>query len=190
MAHFSIRAAAREETRPGALGQRAIVAIVMAVLLAAGATAQQKPAADNGDSYNEDRIARLQDSLATGQDWDISVPLVPARPYDNSSSGSAFTESIRTGRALASEMYLALDRELRQVQRRLQARPADEAAQSQLAELRTALIERIEINIRFEYLYAAAVYIELLRQAEAPEPTVQEFSQQLAARRSVLRESG
>ncbi|MCA1778079.1 MAG: hypothetical protein LC637_01475 [Xanthomonadaceae bacterium] len=94
---------------------------------------------------------------------------------------------VRLGRALNSEAYLLLDRELRQVLRQLQVRPTDDAAREQLAELRGAFIERTEINTRLGYLYAAAVYVGLLPQADGSADTVGRLSQQIVEQRSALR---
>ena len=52
--------------------------------------------------------------------------------------------------------------------------------QSRLAEIRRALVQRIEINIEFEYLYAARVYIALLEDAGAPPDQVSTYRRQLA----------
>ena len=154
----------------------ALVALLMISVFSANA--QAPPSTQTGEA----RVTRLQDSLGSGDDWEIGVPRVEPE--------SSFAASIRDGRALDSEAYLTLDRELRQLQRQLEARPEDERAQRRLAELRSALVERIQININFDYLYAAAVYIEMLRQADGPEATVRQFSRRLDARRSALSDSG
>lgn len=126
------------------------------------------------------RVMRLQDSLEGRGDWDIGMPVFEPE--------SSFSASVRDGRALNSQAYLALGRELRQVRALIESGPADEEAQRRLADLRRALIERIEININLDYLYAAAVYLELLRQAEGPPAAVRRLSQRLSERRSGLGE--
>jgi len=153
-----------------------LVALLMFALFQADA--QSPPSTPIGEA----RVTRLQDSLDTGDDWEIGVP--PVEPE------SSFATSIRDGSALDSEAYLRLDRDLRQVQRQLQARPEDESGQRRLAEIRRVLVERIEININFDYLYAATVYIEMLRQADGSVSTIRQLSQRLSERRSVLRDSG
>lgn len=154
---------------------------LLAALLLCGvfsANAQAPPSTRAGEA----QVTRLQDSLASGDDWEIGVPRVEPE--------SSFASSVRDGRALDSEAYLTLDRDLRQVRQRLQARPDDPGARRRLAEIRSALVERIEINIDFDYLYAAAVYIELLRQAEGSLTTVRQLSRRLDERRTALSDSG
>lgn len=153
-------------------------ALVVAGSMPAGGQAPPAPAST--ESPEPTRITRLQDSLAAGEDWDIGMPVIEA----GASTDSSFAGLIRAGQALDSEAYFALDRELRQVQRLLQARPEDEAARQRLEELQDALLERIETNIDFDYLYAAAVYIELFRQAGGSDETVRRFSRQIRERRS------
>lgn len=167
----------RRHTFVTALGPGSLLAVV---LLSGffSANAQTPLSTPTGEA----QVTRLQDSLASGDDWEIGVPLLEPE--------SSFATSIRNGRALDSEAYLSLDRNLRQVQQRLQARPEDPVAQRRLAEIRTALVERIEINIDFDYLYAAAVYIELLRQADGSLTTLRQLSRRLDQRRIELRGSG
>lgn len=160
-------------------GSLSCAVIVISASLSANA---QGAAPGAAEPARQERITRLQDSLDAGEDWDIGVPVME--------SDSSFEGAIRAGRALRSEAYLELDRELRQVQQMLQARPDDEAAQRRLADVRGALAERIEVNINFDYLYAAAVYIELFRQAEGSPSAVRQFSQRLRERRSRQPSSG
>lgn len=169
------------------------IPVLLAIALTWGlaANAQQSSSPGNGQISREDRVIRLTDSLAAGEDWDIGVPVIAVEtsgnPSSESSSEPSFAELVRLGRALDSAAYLALDRELRQVQRQLQERPADDAARRQLEELRGALIERIEANTRLGYLYAAAVYVELLRQAGGSSDTVGLLSQRIMEERLALR---
>lgn len=168
-----------------------LVLLVMALISGPAANAQQSSSPGNGPISREDRVTRLSDSLASGQDWDIGVPVIAVEsvgsPSSEAPSELTLAESVRLGRALDSEAYLALDRELRQLQWQLQARPEDDAARRQLEELRGALIERIEANTRLGYLYAAAVYVELLRQAGGSADTVAGLSERLMEERLALR---
>ena len=70
----------------------------------------------------------------------------------------------------------------------LQARPEDEAIRLQLEQLQDALARRIEINLEFDYLYAAAVYLELFRQADGAPETVRQLSRRLGAQRATRTE--
>jgi len=155
------------------------VCCAVAVLGVLSAVGQESPPQNSSESSGHDRVVRLQDSLSSADEWDIGIPVLEPDSRSNSSN-SSFAASIRAGRALDSEYYLALDRELRQVRRELQLRPDDEAVQSRLAEIRRALVQRIEINIEFEYLYAARVYIALLEDAGAPPDQVSTYRRQLA----------
>lgn len=185
-----IRAASHAGNQPKNRGRGApaiAVFVVLGLSCAFSASAQTELSpGDRGRSGGE-RVTRLQDSLATGEDWDISMPAIEAGSASSASAELSFVEQVRAGSALNSEAYLALDRELRQVRQRLQARPADAAARRRLADLRAALIERIEVNLRLEYLYAATVYVELLRQADGPAETVQRLNQRLVERRAAAR---
>jgi len=49
------------------------------------------------------------------------------------------------------------------------------------------LVERIEVNSRLGYLYAAAVYVELFRQAGGSADTVAGLSERLMEERLALR---
>ena len=153
--------------------------IASAVFGHSSAVGQASPSQDSRESSGQDRVVRLQDSLRTDEDWDIGIPVIEPDASTNAQSAS-FAALIRDGRALDSEIYLALDRELRQVQRALQRRPDDDRAQSRLGEIRRALVQRIEVNIEFDYLYAARVYIALLEQAGAAPEQVAIYLQQLA----------
>jgi len=153
--------------------------VASAVLCHPSAVGQASPPQDFSESSGQDRVVRLHDSLRTDEEWDIGIPVVEPASSSNSSNLS-FAALIREGRALDSEAYLALDRELRQAQRALQLRPDGERAQSRLAEIRRALVQRIEINIEFDYLYAARVYIALLEDAGAPTDQVSTYRRQLA----------
>jgi len=73
------------------------------------------------------------------------------------------------------------------VQQQLQERPEDTAAGRRLEELRGGLVERIEVNSRLGYLYAAAVYVELFRQAGGSADTVAGLSERLMEERLALR---
>lgn len=190
MVNLAIRAALHAGTQPKDRGRGApAIAVFLVLGLTCGFSASAQTPLSPGDSGQSggERVHRLQDSLATGKDWDISMPAIDAGPAGSASAELSFVESVRAGSALNSEAYLALDRELRQVRQRLQDRPADAAARRQLADLRRALIERIEVNLRLEYLYAATVYVELLRQADGPAETVQRLSQRLVERRAAAR---
>ncbi len=157
-----------------------VLAAVTAICTAPAALAQQPaPQAGRGPAEHE-RVTRLQDSLDAGEDWDIGVPLVPVP----SSGDESLAELIRGGRALDSEAYLALNSEFRRVRQLLQVRPNDEQVQQQLEKLQDDLARRIEINLEFDYLYAAAVYLELFRQADGPPGTLRRFSRRLSERRS------
>lgn len=157
-------------------------ALAIAAIPAAGAQESATPVP--GQSVENERVIRLQDSLDGAEDWDIGVPLVARdAPADLSLAGL-----IGSGRALESEAYRVLDNELRQVKQMLQARPEDEAVREKLEELHDALAQRIEINLNFNYLYAASVYIELLRQADAPPGSVRRYSRLLTERRSTQAE--
>ena len=184
MVNLAIRAAFHAGHQPKAPAGSLVVVVclVIALIWNPAAHAQQTSSPGNGQMSREGRVTRLHDSLAAGEDWDIGVPAIAVE-----SSELSFAELVRAGRALDSEVYVALDRELRQVQRQLQARPADDAARRQLAEIRGALVERIEINMGLDYLYAAAVYVELLRQSGGSADTVGRLSQQIVARRSAPR---
>lgn len=152
----------------------ALVALLMFALFQADA--QSPPSTPIGEA----RVTRLQDSLHAGEDWDIGVPRMPPA----STADASFADLIRAGRALDSEAYLALDSEFRRVRQLSQARPDDEAIRLQLEQLQDALARRIEINLEFDYLYAAAVYLELFRQANGAPGTVRQFSRRLGERRS------
>ncbi|MDT8408369.1 MAG: hypothetical protein RQ741_02100 [Wenzhouxiangellaceae bacterium] len=128
----------------------------------------------------QERVTRLQDSLDTGEDWDIGVPSLPPA----STADASLADLIRAGRALDTEAYLALDSEFRRVRQLLQVRPEDQAVRQQLEQLQNALVRRIEVNLDFDYLYAAAVYLELLRQADGASGTLRQFSRRLSERRS------
>jgi len=141
----------------------------------------QVAASGTGEPARQERVYRLQDSLDAGEDWDIGVPVIEA--------DSSFEASIRAGRALRSDAYLELDRELRRVTELLRAQPENEAARRRLANVRRALAERIEVNMNLDYLYAASVYIELFRQADGSPSAVRRFTRLLGERRSAQRDS-
>lgn len=161
-----------------------LVYSVFAIAGSPAAGAQESPTTVSGQSVGNERVIRFQDSLDAGRDWDIGVPLLEG----DSPTDLSFAGLIRSGRALESEAYRVLDNELRQVKQLLLARPEDEAVREQLEELQAALAQRIEINLNFDYLYAAAVYIELFRQADAPPGSVRRFSRLLTERRSTQAE--
>lgn len=140
---------------------------------------ESTPQADRAPGGHE-RVTRLQDSLDAGEDWDIGVPMMPP----SSAADESLADLIRAGRALDSEAYMALDSEFRRVRQLLQARPDDEAGRLQLEQLQEALAQRIEINLEFDYLYAAAVYLELFRQADGAPVEVRQFSRRLGQARS------
>jgi len=153
---------------------------VLAIVGSAAVDAQESAESVAGRPAGNERVIRLQDSLDAGKDWDIGVPL----PVPDSPTDSSFAGLIRAGRALESEAYRVLDSELRQVKQLLPARPEDEAVRQQLEELQDALAQRVEINLDFDYLYAAAVYIELFRQADGPPGAVRRFRRMLSERQS------
>lgn len=157
-----------------------VVHVVTAITGTPAALAQESGPRADRDRAGRERVTRLQDSLDAGEDWDIGVPQLPPPSSDDES----LADLIRAGRALDSEAYLALDREFRRVRQLLQSRPDDEAARLQLEQLQDALARRIEINLEFDYLYAAAVYLELFRQADGAPGTVRRFSRRLGERRS------
>ena len=156
-----------------------LVCCAAAVLGALSAVGQELPPHDSSESSGHDRVVRLHDSLSAADDWDIGIPVLEPDSRSNSPN-SSFAASIRAGRALDTDYYLALDRDLRQVRRKLQLRPDDEATQLRLVEIRRALVQRIEINIEFDYLYAVRVYIALLELAGAEPDQVAAYRQQLA----------
>lgn len=118
------------------------------------------------------RVSRLQDSLAVTQDWEIGVP--ESRP------ATTFEDRIRTGSALDSQAYLALDSELRRARLALAETPQDRQAQQRLEALRRALAARVESNMELGYFYAARVYIALFEDAGAPPEQVATYRQRLA----------
>lgn len=168
-----------------ASGVPAILLFSLSALAGTSGAAQESTSRGIGETPRGDRVVRFQDSLATSDDWDIDVPAIETELLVDSSAEQSFVESVRAGRALNSEAYLAMDRELRQVRRQLQQNPGNETAEQQLAEIRRALIERIEINMRFDYLYAAGVYVELLRQADGAAETVAGLSRKISEKRTL-----
>jgi len=156
-----------------------LMCVALAVFYHSPAVGQASSSHDSRESSSQDRVVRLHDSLRTDEDWDIGIPVIAPDSSTNAQNAS-LAVLIREGRALDSEAYLALDRELRQVRRELELRPDGKRAQTRLAEIRRALIQRIEVNIEFDYFYAARVYIALLEQAGAAPEQVAIYLQQLA----------
>lgn len=157
-----------------------VIHVVVALTQIPAAVAEEPAPQAARKSAGHERVTRLQDSLDAGEDWDIGVPLVSPDSTDDES----LADLIRAGRALDSEAYLALDSEFRRVRELLQAQPEDEAIRLQLEQLQDALARRIEINLEFDYLYAAAVYLELFRLADGAPSTVRQYSRLLGERRS------
>lgn len=174
------RQAARRSTLLAGLSLVVLVQVATAFTGIPAALAQESAPQTARKAPGHERITRLQDSLDAGEDWDIGVPAMAA----DSTADESFADLIRAGRALDSEAYLALDGELRRVRQLLQTRPGDETVRLQRGQLQDALARRIEINLEFDYLYAAAVYLELFRQADGAPGTVRQFSRRLGERRS------
>lgn len=149
----------------------------MLCVLSLAAAAADRPALD--DDPSDARVARLQDALRNGGDWDIGMPeLEPAGDFE---------AAVRDGRALDSEVYRELDGELRRLTRRLASEPGDATALDELAALRGRLRERVESNLRLDYLYAAGVYVEMLDMAGAEPVTVRDLTRRVQARRAFER---
>lgn len=149
----------------------------MLCALSLAASAADRPALDEDPS--DSRVARLQDALRHGGDWDIGMPeLEPSGDFE---------AAVRDGRALESEIYRELDGELRRLTRRLAADPDDSTALAESAALRERLRERVESNLRLGYLYAAGVYVEMLDIAGAEPATVRDLTRRVQARRDFER---
>lgn len=155
--------------------------VLVAALLVTGSVASQEvgeaAAADGRTNGRMDRgtpegVNRLQDSLATTQEWEIDVP--ESRP------ATTFEDRIRTGSALDSQAYIALDSELRRARLALAEKPRDRQAQERLEAVRRALAARVESNMNLGYLYAARVYLALLEDAGAPPDQISSYRRQLS----------
>jgi len=118
---------------------------------------------------------RFRDALDTSSDWDIAVPTLQ--------SPSGMDAAIQSGTALDSAAYLAIDRELRGVMRRLERDPSDPETLGQLETLRERLRQRVAINLEAGFPYAAGVYIELLRIAGASPSEIRRLTAMLRERR-------
>lgn len=119
---------------------------------------------------------RLTDAVRNDSDWQIGIPEV-----DNSTD---FQAAIRAGTALRSEFYRELDRELRRINGLLDQNPEDAAARQAREALRERLRERVSINLDAGYFYAAGVYIELLKLADAPSEEIDRLKRMLIEQRA------
>lgn len=157
------------------------VAMVAAVLVSGGPGYAQSSNGESGGKKVADarqtRIARLKDSLKTGDEWDIGLP-----PHVDGAQPS-FNDAVEAGQALDSPTYIALDRDLRDVRRVLDESPNDPRALERLAELRAVLAARIEANMNLGYLYAAGVYIALLERAGGQPAVIEDYTRRLRSLR-------
>lgn len=145
----------------------AVIALSALLFGGAGADDRQQP-------------ERLRDAVHAGREWTIDVPAIG--PADDD-----FSAAIREGRALDSAAYLEIDRERRRIARRLEEAPEDPGALADRAALQERLRQRIAVNLRLGYLYAAGVYITLLETTGAPADEIRSHTERLGARRAFER---
>ena len=170
MARRFRRAITNGQSISGSRGLRLQVLCAVLFLLPAASAQQDSGSSDTGAGERDnDRIARLSDSLDNGSDWEIAMPSVGAP--------MSFEDAVRSGQALQSDVYRELHADLQDA---LRASP--EESGEVLSALRERLRDRVQTNAELGYIYAAGVYIEMLELAGAPDEEIRALTRELDQR--------
>ncbi len=113
---------------------------------------------------NTERVKRLQDITINTEDWFMSMPTLQ----------SGISKS-----GLQTAGYSALQKDMLDVMYELSSNPQNTMALNKLEIIRDRVENRVLANLDAGYLYAASIYLGMLKDIDPKSPKILEYQQQV-----------